>query len=151
MKRIIQVCRSQGLNAIKADLNESLPFKDRSFDVVFCSHTLEHVYSPLLLLKEFNRVLKDSGLVIIAVPTERSLVRILVDHYFKDHPSHIYGFSVDCLQRLLELAGFRPIRLYVDVPLTHKPGLRWLCKLANKVPKIFSGISNAFWIIGKKE
>ncbi|WP_373031618.1 methyltransferase domain-containing protein [Sulfurovum sp.] len=40
------------------------------FDVVYCSHTLEHLYQHQveIALAEFKRVLKKGGVVIIAVP-----------------------------------------------------------------------------------
>jgi SAM-dependent methyltransferase len=40
------------------------------FDVVYCSHTLEHVYphEVSVALGEFRRVLKDGGAVLIFVP-----------------------------------------------------------------------------------
>lgn len=40
---------------IKADV-EDLPFKDKAFDFVFCSHLLEHVENPTKALAEITRV-----------------------------------------------------------------------------------------------
>jgi SAM-dependent methyltransferase len=50
-----------------ADAHE-LPYKDEEFDIVFCSHTLEHCISPAIVLYEMRRVLKIDGDVIIGVP-----------------------------------------------------------------------------------
>lgn len=50
---------------------EELPFDDNTVDILFTSHTLEHVYPQQLgfVLKEFHRVLKpDTGLLRIGVP-----------------------------------------------------------------------------------
>jgi len=42
---------------VKADV-ENLPFKDKVFDFVFCSHLLEHVENPDKAIRELNRVAK---------------------------------------------------------------------------------------------
>jgi ubiquinone/menaquinone biosynthesis C-methylase UbiE len=42
-----------------------LPYPDSLFDIVFMSHLLHHVDSPLKVLKECGRVLVPSGVVII--------------------------------------------------------------------------------------
>ncbi len=35
---------------------EKLPFKNNSFDFIFCTHTLEDLYNPFLLISEMSRV-----------------------------------------------------------------------------------------------
>ena len=54
-------------NYFEGDAHE-LPFADKSFDVVFCSHILEHTVSPIIVLDEIKRVLRDDGKVVIGVP-----------------------------------------------------------------------------------
>ena len=49
---------------ILADASD-LPFPSSSFNVVFMSHLLHHVDSPLAVLKECHRVLVPSGVVLI--------------------------------------------------------------------------------------
>ncbi|KAF2793170.1 methyltransferase type 11 [Melanomma pulvis-pyrius CBS 109.77] len=46
---------------------ETLPFDDGSFDTVIANHMLYHVDSPDAALKEFRRVLKPDGTVIVAL------------------------------------------------------------------------------------
>lgn len=42
---------------IKIDFaSNSLPFEDKSFDIVYCRHTLEDMWNPFHLLKEMERV-----------------------------------------------------------------------------------------------
>jgi len=45
-----------------------LSFKARSFDLIFCSHVLEHVKNDIKAMKEMSRVLKPNSLAIILVP-----------------------------------------------------------------------------------
>lgn len=54
---------------IKKGVSEDLPFQDESFDIIFCSHVLEHVENEKLSLEEMKRVLKPEGTLIIGMPT----------------------------------------------------------------------------------
>jgi len=54
----------------QADITE-LPFADGSFDIILCSHVLEHVPNDDLALKELYRVLRTDGEAIILVPQDR--------------------------------------------------------------------------------
>lgn len=55
---------------IPADIAE-LPFVDGSFDLIICSHVLEHVPNDYQALKELYRVLQTDGEAIILVPQDR--------------------------------------------------------------------------------
>ncbi len=46
----------------------SIPFKDKSFDCVFCLGTLEHTHSPFIALSEFNRVLRMGKYLFFDMP-----------------------------------------------------------------------------------
>lgn len=45
-----------------------IPEPDASFDVILCSEVFEHVPDPLIALKEFSRLLKPDGKLIITAP-----------------------------------------------------------------------------------
>jgi SAM-dependent methyltransferase len=61
---------------IRWDLRKGIPFLDESFDVVYCSHFLEHIEkdSVSFFLKECYRVLKHRGIIRIVVPDLETLV-----------------------------------------------------------------------------
>jgi len=63
--------RKRGGNAdnpiIPADLT-SLPFADGSFDVIVCSHVLEHIPADDDAMDELHRVLAPTGMAILDVP-----------------------------------------------------------------------------------
>jgi SAM-dependent methyltransferase len=46
----------------------SIPEPDNSFDVVLCTEVLEHVPDPLAAIREFSRLIKPGGLIILTVP-----------------------------------------------------------------------------------
>lgn len=60
---------------------EELPFPDKSFDMVFSSHVLEHVPDQEKALKEISRVLKDNGLHFCVVPTRAEKVYAFFNFY----------------------------------------------------------------------
>lgn len=55
----------KGIRIIKADLNESLPFKDDFFDVIHADQVIEHIAFLDKFVSEIYRVLKPGGYVII--------------------------------------------------------------------------------------
>lgn len=74
-----------------------LPFKDESFNVVFSSHTIEHVQDPLLMLREMYRVAKRK--VIVRFPHRMGSgaimpyhINYLDENWFKQASNHI-GFK----------------------------------------------------------
>ncbi len=61
---------------VPIDINYKLPFKDKSLDIIFNSHLIEHIYQRKidLFLKESFRVLKKGGLLITATPTYTKII-----------------------------------------------------------------------------
>lgn len=57
--------------AASTGFSHALPFKDQSFDIVFCSWLLEHLENPQLDLGEIGRVLKPGGVFIFITPNKR--------------------------------------------------------------------------------
>jgi len=47
---------------------DTLPFAERSFDIIICADVLEHLYQPLLVLRKLKSYLKDSGVFIFSIP-----------------------------------------------------------------------------------
>ena len=60
--------RNYKVETMKVDLNQSLPFKDNSFDVVVMAEVLEHLPYPNITLSEIKRVLKTNGRFIGNLP-----------------------------------------------------------------------------------
>ena len=50
---------------------ERLPFKNESFDYLISSHTLEHIKNTESVFKEWLRVLKVGGLMVVVMPDKR--------------------------------------------------------------------------------
>ena len=96
---------------VKMDITNIL-YKDNSFDVILCSHVLEHVVDDRKAMRELFRVLKPGGWGILQVP-------ILRDKTFEDpsivspedrerifgQKDHVRKYGLDYKDRL-EGAGF---------------------------------------------
>jgi SAM-dependent methyltransferase len=114
------ILRDKGLKIICADINQPLPFAEGSLRTVFCSHVIEHVDSPLNLIRESKRILVDGGKLILAVLIEKSLVGFFDEGYFKGHTSHLYGLSVECIDHLLEKTDFKAVGRYYNFPILNR-------------------------------
>ena len=69
--------RVPGLERVTADLYvpadlrldiTDMDLRDSSFDLIFCSHVLEHVPDDRAAMRELRRVLSDQGLALVLVP-----------------------------------------------------------------------------------
>lgn len=52
---------------VKMDITD-IQYPDESFDVIYCSHVLEHVPDDRKAMQEFFRVLKKDGWAVLLVP-----------------------------------------------------------------------------------
>jgi len=98
-----------------ASLEEVLPFGDESFDAIWCTEVLEHLFDIHGTLAEFNRILKPKGAVLLTTPYHGLVKNLLIalagfDRHFNPDLSHIRFFSKTSLDRCLRRAGFVPIR-----------------------------------------
>lgn len=99
------------INFFQQDLQERIPFEDNYFDFIWCSEVLEHLYFPLIALKEFRRILKPNGKILITVPFHGRFKCVLIalfkwDHHFDPEYPHVRFFSKQSLQDLVVKAGF---------------------------------------------
>jgi len=60
----IRLSSQKGINAVIADLNSPLPFKDGSFDCVMSNQVIEHVYDLDIFVSGMHRVLGRGGVAI---------------------------------------------------------------------------------------
>lgn len=77
---------------------KSLPFKERSFDLVIAEMVLEHVDDPDKVLNEANRVLKKNGILYVTIPFVFA---------FHGAPDDFNRYTLSGLKKRLEFAGFR--------------------------------------------
>ena len=71
---------------VTADFIQPLPFADESFAAVLCSEGIEHCSRQLDLIREFARVLKPGGTLIVTTPNILNL-RARLSFLFNGHSS----------------------------------------------------------------
>jgi SAM-dependent methyltransferase len=101
---------AQGIRFYRG-LLEDISFEPASFDVVILWHVLEHMESPIAVLREINRILRPGGILAVAVPNFGSFqARLFRKHWFHlDLPRHTHHFDPDSLARSLGEEDFRVI------------------------------------------
>jgi SAM-dependent methyltransferase len=70
-------------NAMKLEDITNLSFKDNSFEIIFCSHVLEHVINDKKAMIELHRVLNKNGFAIIDVPIDYNREKTYEDFSIK--------------------------------------------------------------------
>ena len=95
----------------KADLNDTLPYSDSFFDYVVCIEGIEHIENPNHLIREFKRILKKGGKLIITTPNVLSVygrLRYLLSGYSDWFHSRInlYEGDVDFVSGHINMVGF---------------------------------------------
>ena len=87
-----------------ADLNSSIDTGEH-FQCVFKSHGVEHVESPINLLRYANRMLDDNGMLVVSIPNERGIIHLKYP-YFTGDSNHLYSFSIENMRELLLVTEF---------------------------------------------
>ncbi len=79
-----------------------------SFNVITMWHVLEHVHQLHDYINTFHSILKNDGVLIIAVPNYTSYDATLYKEYWAayDVPRHLYHFSPQSMQQLMQKQGF---------------------------------------------
>lgn len=127
-----------GLECKRANINEGLPIGDREADALICQEGIEHFSDQIGSLKEFNRVLKPGGLLLITTPNYSNLQSKLsyllteserfnsimapneLDSIWMSEQSitdeiyfgHIFLIGIQKLRVLAKLSGFRINKCY---------------------------------------
>jgi SAM-dependent methyltransferase len=82
------VYREMTIPFAQVDALKTFPFKDCSFDLVYCSSLIEHLAEPEKMLAEARRVLRPGGHLFLSFPPFYSLA-LVGGHAFK--PYHLLG------------------------------------------------------------
>ena len=116
----------------RADIMEKIPVTDKHADMLICQEGIEHFSDQLKAFKEFNRVLKPSGKLLITTPSYSSLAAKMSYLLFESETNktmppneindiwmsdksitheiyhgHLYLIGLQKLRILAKLAGFK--------------------------------------------
>lgn len=88
---------------------EQLPFPDAAFDIVTCRYAAHHFPQPLIVAREWSRVLAPSGMVLLVdfvAPDDPASDTVLNTADLLRDPSHVRDHSAGQWSAFLEAAGF---------------------------------------------
>lgn len=92
---------SEGLHLTKWDYGKldiisditSIPEPDHSFDAIMCNEVFEHIADPIAAIKEFNRLLKPGGYLILTAPFN-SLTHFAPHYYYTGFSKYFYEYHL---------------------------------------------------------
>ena len=122
----------------RADISQTFPYPDNTFDVVFSKSVIEHMANPEQFIRENLRVLKQGGLLVCMTPDWKTTLYVFYD----DH-THVCPLTVLGMRDLLSIAGAREIssEIFYQLPvLWQHPWLivfSKLLQLAGPVKKMY--------------
>jgi SAM-dependent methyltransferase len=111
-REALAVAARRGIEVVRGNVEERLPFADASFDAVVVGELLEHVRWPRDVVGEARRVLRPGGMLAGSVPNAyrlQSRLLFLVGRPPEDDPTHLHMYSPRSLRELL--AGFDDVKL----------------------------------------
>ena len=87
--------------AIMCDLT-AIPKQDKYYDSILCNAVLEHVPYPERVMREFGRLLKDGGYLVVSVPFLQP---------YHPTPFDYRRYTREGLIQLAELTGFKVVQI----------------------------------------
>ncbi|HVT22072.1 MAG TPA: class I SAM-dependent methyltransferase [Mycobacteriales bacterium] len=125
LRRSVRCYRSIDLDSpiadIRADITKPLPLEER-FDLVVCSHVLEHIPDDRAAVRELSNVLAPGGQLVILVPVHGEVT----DEEPLDDPrererrygqaDHVRSYGRDIAQRLADLGLTVTVQSWRAVP-----------------------------------
>ena len=102
-----------------------LPYSDNRFDAIFFTEVLEHIAikDPIEILREFNRVLKPGGMIVISTPNVCNISNIIAllngknifwrnEIFYGSLDRHNREYTPDELRELVKIENFNDIEMF---------------------------------------
>ena len=126
-QKIARCAQADRLRAVHGDA-EHLPFEDGSADVLTCCNSFHHYPHQAAVLREFHRVLRPGGLLILIDGFRDNVIGwVIFDVAVAWAERSVHHAAWSELRRGIEQAGFRELRqrkLNVLAPLLVNVALR---------------------------
>lgn len=113
---VVEPYRHQDRIQVLVHRIEEVRLPEAEFDLIYCSHTLEHVRSPFRVLQQMRNALSPQGILFLEVPNLQFIDRDdVLEEWFID--KHLYHFSGEVLRHLLQQTGFDLVECQADASL----------------------------------
>jgi 2-polyprenyl-6-hydroxyphenyl methylase/3-demethylubiquinone-9 3-methyltransferase len=114
LKRARDIDSQNAVEAVQLESDVGLPHRESTFDVIFCGEVIAQIRHPHSLLSEFNRLLRDGGLLIVTTAYHGWIKNVLIaafwfTHHYYPHNYRLRFFTPSSLMRSLRRAGFLPL------------------------------------------
>ena len=117
----------------------NIPEPDSSFDAIMCTEVFEHLPDPLAAIKEFSRLLKSGGYLILTAPF-CSLTHFAPYHYYTGFNRYFYEKNLpDNAFTLVEISQNGNYFEYIAQEITRLHSIS--LKYAKKKPSILDLVS----------
>ena len=110
----------------------SIPVRDKSFDNILCTEVLEHISRPDLAIKEFSRILKKEGKLIITAPFCSQT------HFAPFH--FCTGFNIYWYRKIFKKYGFEIMEYS-----TNGNYFDFICQELLRIPLVIKKYSRIFY------
>lgn len=140
------------------DASKPLPFRDASIAAVVAGELIEHLFDPIALLKESERILRPGGILVVTTPNTATLqdrVRFTfggrprqldrANPYLRLHISHSTPSS---LRKDLKNTGFEPLSFESNFVRWYFPSGRWID--SRKLAQIFPSLGGDLIMSARK-
>lgn len=105
---------------VQADLNHPLSLPDASFNTIISTEVIEHLENPRFVFREFHRLLRPGGSLIVSTPNQdsiRATVCLVFGGHFaaflgQSYPAHITALLHMDFERICAECGFAPPQFY---------------------------------------
>ena len=121
----------QYAEALTVDANQTLPFADSEFDLIWCAEVMEHLANPAFTISEFKRVLKPGGSMVMTTPNQKFWIFWLIESLGismqrLENETHTYFFSYSDIRKLAGPGDFYGYFPYFLVKLRISRAASWL-------------------------
>ena len=113
-------CLPASILWLQSDLNYPIPVPDNSYNFVVSTEVIEHLENPRATFREFYRLLRPGGILIVTTPNQesvRSFAALLMGGHFAgflgpSYPAHITALLRKDFQRICRETRFDSPQFY---------------------------------------
>ena len=110
------------------DAGKKFPFKNNSFDFVFCQATMQYISDRALFIKEVNRILTKDGIAVLEL-----------QEYRKDHPKE-YENLIEIWDNGKRIDFLKYLRKFKNMQIKKSKGRDWHYLVMKKTKNLNLGL-----------